>query len=150
MLKKNHLILIAIGLAFTFGITACAETRASRANLKRIKYNKEWEMRQNWNDYTVYAMNRPSISFQRGVAAFLYELKDDKTVIMDRRWIPVKTEEQKANTRILEAVISAEILGHNEELYGYLIYRAADRPNVRIIDEKTVQLFYHYGRNYGN
>jgi len=95
-------------------------------------------------------MNRPSISFQRGVAAFLYELKDNKTVIMDRRWIPVKTEEQKANTKILEAVISAEILGHNEELYGYLIYRAADRPNVRIIDEKTVQLFYHYGRNYGN
>ncbi|CAB1084770.1 hypothetical protein D1AOALGA4SA_12280 [Olavius algarvensis Delta 1 endosymbiont] len=67
---------------------------------------------------------------------------------MDRRWVAVKTQEEKDKTKILEAVISAEILGHNEELYGYLIYRSADRPNVKIIDEQTVQIFYHYNRNY--
>jgi len=67
---------------------------------------------------------------------------------VDRRWVAVKTQEEKDKTKILEAVISAEILGHNEELYGYLIYRSADRPNVKIIDEQTVQIFYHYNRNY--
>lgn len=67
---------------------------------------------------------------------------------MDRRWVAVTTQEEKDKTKIWEAVISAEILGHNEELYGYLIYRSADRPNVKIIDEQTVQIFYHYSRNY--
>jgi hypothetical protein len=142
--------LIIIALALIFGITACAEVKQSRKNLRRIKYNKEWEMRQNWNNYEVYKRYRPSGSFQRGATAFLYKLKDDKIIIMDNRWIPVTTEEVKARTKIFESVWSAEIRGYNEELYGYLIYRGGDRPNVRIIDEKTVQLFYHYGRDYGN
>jgi len=106
-------------------------------------------MRQNWNNYTVYSRNRPD-SFQRGAAAFLYKLEDDNKILMDRRWIKVTTQDEKEKIKILEAVISAEILGHNEELYGYLIYRMGDTPNVKIIDEQTVQLFYHYSRNYSN
>ncbi len=146
MKAKTRLTLILIALAFLFGVTACAG--GNRANLKRIKSNKEWEKRENWSNYTVYYIDRP-ISFQRGVAAFLYKLKDDdKKILMDRRWVEVKTQEEKDKTKIWEAVLSAEILGHNEELYGYLIYRSADRPNVKIIDEQTVQIFYHYSRNY--
>ena len=145
MKAKTHLTLILISLALLFGVTACSG--GNRANLKRIKSNKEWEKRENWKNYTVYSIGRPD-SFQRGVAAFLYKLNDDKKIIMDRRWVAVKTQEEKDKTKILEAVISAEILGHNEELYGYLIYRSADRPNVKIVDEQTVQIFYHYSRNY--
>ena len=147
MTKNGCLKLIFIVLALAFGMTAC--TGGNRANLKRIKYNKEWEMRQNWNDYTVYSQNRPG-SFQRGAAAFLYKIKDDKKILLDRRWFAVRTQEEKENIKIWEAVISAEIRGYNEELYGYLIYRSGDRPNVKIIDEQTVQLFYHYNRNYSN
>ena len=146
MARKSLLFLTILAVAVVFGITACA----NRSNLKRIKQNKEWEKRENWNNYTVYFMNRPEISFQRGAAAFLYKLKDDKIIRLDRRWIPVTTQEEKDRIKILEAVLSAEILGHNEELYGYLIYRSRDRPNVKIIDENTVQLFYHYSRDYGN
>ena len=133
-------------MALIFIITACA----NRSNLRRIKSNKEWEKRENWKNYTVYVINRPQISFQRGAAAFLYKLNDDKIIRLDRRWIPVTTQEEKDQTKIWEAVLSAEILGYNEELYGYLIYRSRDRPNVKIIDENTVQLFYHYNRDYGN
>ena len=133
-------------MALIFIITACA----NRSNLRRIKSNKEWEKRENWKNYTVYVINRPEISFQRGAAAFLYKLNDDKIIRLDRRWIPVTTQEEKDQTKIWEAVLSAEILGYNEELYGYLIYRSRDRPNVKIIDENTVQLFYHYNRDYGN
>ena len=146
MVKNKFKFTIIIVLFLCFSLTACA----NRSNLRRIKANKEWEKRENWKNYTVYAMSRPEISFQRGVAAFLYKLNDDKVIIMDRRWIPVKTQEEKDRIKILEAVLSAEILGHNEEKYGYLIYRSRDRPNVKIIDEKTVQLFYHYSRDYGN
>ena len=147
-MTKNHYIhMIIVALALIFGIVACAEVKQRRKNLKRIKYNKEWEMRQNWSNYEVYKIWRPD-SFQRGAAAFLYKIKDDKVILLDNRWIPVTTEELKARTNIHEGVWSAEIRGYNEELYGYLIYRGADLPSVRIIDEKTVRLSYHYNRNY--
>ncbi|MBT8364003.1 MAG: hypothetical protein KJP23_04800 [Deltaproteobacteria bacterium] len=147
MARNEYLNLMIIVLALTFGVTACAG--GNRANLKRLKYNKENELRQNWKDYTVYRRARPR-SFQRGDVAYVYKLKNDKKILMDNQWIEVTTEDEKANTKIVDSTISAEILGHNEELYGYLIYRSADRANVKIIDEQTVQLFYQYIRNYSN
>ena len=146
--------LITIALTLIFGITACASstgssTGGSRGNLKRLKVNNEAELRQSWQDYMVYKRTqRVAGSFQPGAVAFLYKLKDDKKIIMDNAWVKVTTEEMKAKTKITEGTISAEIRGHNEELYGYLIYRSADRASVRIIDEKTVRLFYNYRRNY--
>ena len=148
MAKNRYLNLMVIALVLTFGLSACAG--GNRANLKRIKSNKEMEKRENWNNYEVYSIARPTGSFQRGAAAFLYKLEDDKKILMDRRWTLVSTQEEKDKIKIFEATISAEILGHNQELYGYLIYRAADMPNVKIIDEQTVQIFYNYSRNYTN
>ena len=54
----------------------------------------------------------------------------------------------KAKAKIFDGTTSAEILGHNQELYAYLVYRSADNVSVRIIDEQTVQLNYRYNRNY--
>jgi hypothetical protein len=133
----------------TFGITACAGgTGGNRANLKRLKYNKESELRQNWKDYTVYKRYRDPRSWQRGVVAFVYKLKNDKKIILDNQWIEVTTEDVKAESKLLSSTISAEIRGHNEELYGYLIYRNTDLASVKIIDEQTVQLTYRYNRDY--
>ena len=141
--KYLHLIIFAVALAF--GMTACAG--GNRANLNRLKFNKESELRQNWQDYTVYRRIRPA-SFQPGIIALLYKLKNGKKILMDNQWTEVTTEEEKAKNRIKEATFSAEILGHNEELYGYLIYRRADGVTVKIIDEQTVQLNYRYIRDY--
>jgi hypothetical protein len=150
MTQKGRLKLITVALVLAFGITACASgTGGTRGNLKRLKVNKEGELRQNWQNYVVFKRTRRSSgSFQSGAVAFLYKLKDDKKIIMDNGWIEVTTEEMKAKTKITEGTISAEIRGHNEELYGYLIYRSADGASVRIIDEKTVELNYRYNRNY--
>ena len=154
MKKYGHLKLKTFALALTFGITACASSTGSstggtRGNLKRLKVNKESELRRNWQDYMVYKRTQRSAgSFQPGAVAFLYKLKDDKKIIMDKAWIEVTSEDMKAKTRIGESVISAEIRGYNGELYGYLIYRAADGASVRIVDEKTVRLSYNYRRDY--
>ncbi|MBT8365740.1 MAG: hypothetical protein KJP23_13675 [Deltaproteobacteria bacterium] len=148
MTKKGHLKLITIALALTFGITACASsTGGNRGNLKRLKTNKEGELRQSWKDYTVYKRGRDR-SFRPGFAAFVYKIKNDKKIILDNQWVEVTSDEMKAKAKILEGTISAEILGHNQEIYGYLIYRKADIVSVRIIDEQTVQLNYRYNRNY--
>ena len=150
MTKKGRLKLITVALVLAFGITACASgTGGTRGNLKRLKVNKEGELRQNWQDYIVYKRTRRSSgSFQPGTVAFLYKLKDDKKIILDSQWIEVTSDEMKAKAKIFDGTTSAEILGHNQELYGYLVYRSADIVSVTIVDEQTVQLNYRYNRNY--
>ena len=148
MAKNKYLNLIIILLTLAFGITACAG--GNRNNLKRLRYNKESELRQTWQDYVVYKRYRNSRSWQRGVVAFVYKLKDNKKIILDNQWIPVTSEELKAKSKIMVSAFSAEIRGHNEELYGYLIYRDSDRAFVKIIDEQTVKLSYHYIQTYSN
>ena len=54
----------------------------------------------------------------------------DKSKIMDSTWVK-------------------KILGQNDEMFGYLVHRYADTANVKIIDQNTVELFYHYFRNEG-
>ena len=146
MVKNHHILMIVIALALIFGIVGCAEVKQSRQNLKRLKYNKEWEMRQNWNNYIVYKRIDPFDRSTRSGIAFLYKIKDDKVILLDNQWRSMTTEEQKKRAKIYYHVWSAEIRGYNEELYGYLIYRGYDRPSVRIVDEKTVRLSYHYNQ----
>ena len=149
-MKKNaHLYWIIFVLTLIFGITACvSSTGGNRGNLKRLKTNKESELRRSWTDYTVFKRGRDVASFQKGFVAFVYKLKDDKKIILDDQWIEVTSDEMKKKAKIFETTLSAEILGHNQELYGYLIYRRGDNVSVRIVDEQTVQLNYRYNRNY--
>ena len=153
MKKKLHLNWIIIVLALIFGITACASNTggtkgSTRGNLKRLKVNKEGELRKTWKDYTVYKRGREAASFQKGFVAFVYKINNDKKIILDDQWIEVTSDEMKAQAKIKESVLSAEILGYNQDLYGYLIYRPGDSASVRIVDEQTVQLNYRYNRNY--
>lgn len=155
MKKIRPFKLIIIAFALIFGITACASstsntssTGGNRKNLKRLKVNKEPELRKNWKDYTVYKRGRDGASFQKGFAAFVYQIDDNMKIVLDDKWIAVTSDEMKAKAKIPEATLSAEILGHNQEVYGYLIYRPADGASVRIVAEQTVQLNYRYNRNY--
>ena len=150
-MKRKRSLTVFV-LAVIFGLTACASNTSStggnRGNLKRLKVNKESELRQTWQDYTVYKRGRDKASFQKGFVAFVYKVKDEKKIIMDDQWIKVTSDEMKAKAKIMEGTLSAEILGQNQELYGYLIYRRGDVASVRIVDEQTVQLNYRYNRNY--
>jgi hypothetical protein len=152
-MKKNmHLHWTIMVLALIFGIMACASstssTGGSRGILKRLKTNKEPELRRTWTDYTVYKRGREAASFQKGFVAFVYKINNDKKIILDDQWIKVTSDEMKAKAKIKESTLSAEILGQNQELYGYLVYRPGDIVSVRIIDDQTVQLNYRYNRNY--
>jgi intein/homing endonuclease len=148
MARNGYRNLIIITLVLAFGISACAS--GNRKNLKRLKYNKEKELRETWKDYIVYKRYRDPRSWQRGVIAFVYKLKDEKTILLDKRWIEVTSEDIKAESILFSSAISAEIRGYNEELYGYLIYRNRDLASVKIIDEQTVKLSYHYQQTYSN
>jgi hypothetical protein len=144
-------ILIAIVVGISAIVVIAQLTKDKRANLRRINSaQKEKELKENWNSYTVYKRLRPDHSFQRGAVALLYQIKDGGIINLDDEWIPLTSEQDMTQAKIMEAVTSAEVLGHNRRLFGYLVYRSADRPNVKILDENSIQLFYHYNRDYSN
>lgn len=119
-------------------VLACAG--GSRGGLPRVENPTESELRQDWNDYMVF--------FRKNIA-FIYKLKDKKKIILDDRWVEITSEDMMAKSKILDMTWVRKIIGPNGQVFGYLVQRAADNANVRIVDANTVQLFYHYVRTSG-
>lgn len=119
-------------------ILGCAT--GPQGTLPRIESPTESELKQDWKKYTVY--------FRRNIA-FIYKLKDDRKIILDDRWKAVTTDSMMAKSEIVDSAWVKKILGENNEMYGYLVHRSADRANVAIVDGNTVRLYYHYVRTSG-
>jgi hypothetical protein len=121
-----------------FSLIGCAG--GPRGKLKRVQQPTEAGLRQDWQNYTVY--------YRRNLA-FIYKIKNDHKIILDNRWVEVSSEDMMAKSKILVSTWVKEILGQNDELYGYLVHRSADMTYVGILDENTVELKYTYRRTSG-
>lgn len=111
-----------------------------RGKLPRVESPTASELKQDWKKYTVY--------FRRNIA-FVYKLEDDRKIILDERWVEVATDSMMEKSKITSSTWVKKILGQNNVMYGYLVHRSADQANIAIIDENTVQLYYHYVRTSG-
>ena len=49
-----------------------------------------------------------------------------------------------AKSKIKGSTWVKEIIGKNDQMFGYLVHLSTDRTSVQIIDENTVQLNYFY------
>ena len=116
-----------------FSLIGCAA--GNRCILKRVQKPTENGLHQDWKEFTVY--------YRRNLA-FVYKIKDDRKIILDNSWVKVSSEDMMAKSKILDSTWVKKIIGNNDEMFGYLVHRSADRTNVRIIDENTVQLNYFY------
>ena len=121
-----------------FSLIGCAG--GNRGTLKRVQKPTEDGLRQDWKKYTVY--------YRRNLA-FVYKIKDDRKIILDNSWVKVSSEDMMAKSKILDSTWVKEILGQNDELYGYLVHRYRDMAYVGILDENTVELKYTYRRTSG-
>lgn len=119
-------------------IIGCAG--GTRGKLKRVQKPTENELKQDWQNYTVY---------YRHNLAFVYKMKNGQKIILDKRWVKVSSEDMMAKSKILFSAWVKEILGQNDELYGYLVHRYQDQGYVGIVDENTVKLSYRYVRTSG-
>lgn len=54
-----------------------------------------------------------------------------------------------AKSKIMSSTWVKEIIGNNDEIFGYLVQRSKGHANVKIIDENSVQLYYHHVRTSG-
>ena len=116
-------------------LIGCAS--GTQGNLKRVQQPTETELNQDWQIYTVY--------YRRSLA-FVYKIKNDQKIVLDKRWVKISSEDVMAKATISDSTWVREIIGNNGEMFGYLVHRSHDLPNVKIIDEQTVQLFYNYHR----
>ena len=112
----------------------------NRGALKRVQNPTENELRQDWKKYTVY--------YRRSLA-LVFKIKDDHEIILDNSWIKVSSEDMMAKSKIKGSTWVKQIIGNNDEIFGYLVHLSTDLANVKIIDENTVQLYYHYVRTSG-
>lgn len=136
-MKYKRLFALAVtGLMVAYGLFGCVSP--NRGKLQRTTEPSAKELRDNWKDYQVFC---------RGTA-FVYKIKNDRKIILDRRWIEVTTEEMMSKCQFWDSTWTRKILTQNDELYGYLVHRSADTANLKIVDSNTIQLFYHYVRNY--
>jgi len=115
------------------GIVGCAG--GTRSNLKRVQQPTETELAQDWQNYTVY--------YRRNLA-LVYKIKNERKIIMAKSFVKVSSEDMMAKSKILDSTWVKQIIGNNGETLGYLVHRSHDLANVKIIDENTVQLYYHY------
>ena len=102
-------------------------------NLKRADHITGEDLRQNWNDYTVY--------FRSG-SALVYKIKNDRKILLSGNWVKVTNKEEVTSSAVFFLNDVLEITGQNNEVYGYLIYTYRDTAFVRIIDDNTVELIY--------
>ena len=113
----------------------------NRGKLVQLDFDKENELTQNWKNYTVYIRDQ-GIS----TLAVLYKIRDTKKIILPDDWKEVTTESEFRNSEIPFTTNTAEIRGPSDELYGFLVYRSADRVRILTIDENTIRLYYHHIR----
>ena len=111
-----------------------------RGKLKRVQQPTENGLRQDWKEYTVY--------YRRNLA-FIYKIKNDRKIILNNSWVKVSSEDMMAKSKILDSTWVREILGQNEEMFGYLVHRYRDMAYLGILDENTVELSYTYVQTSG-
>ena len=116
-----------------FSLIGCAG--GPRGKLKRVQQPTENGLHQDWKQYTVY--------YRRNLA-FIYKIKNDRKIVLDNSWVEVSSEDMMAKSKISSSTWVKEILGQNDELYGYLVHRSADMTYVGILDENTIELKYTY------
>jgi hypothetical protein len=121
-----------------FSLIGCAGE--DRGTLNIVEKPTESELQQDWKDYTVY--------YRRNLA-LVYKIKDDRKIILDSSWVNITSDEAMENSQIMDSAWVMEIIGQNSAMFGYLVQRNHDRANIKIIDQNTVQIFYHFHKDAG-
>lgn len=123
--------LIAIVTLLTI-MSGCA---AQLGTIRTVAQPKENELRTNWKTYRTYCMDR---------YAMLFQLKNDKHIQKSGDWREVNSDQMAQSCAIWNRPSPVmELIGENNEAYGYLIFSLSDGVSISIIDSKTILLNYN-------
>ncbi|MBW2431711.1 MAG: hypothetical protein JRF56_22365 [Deltaproteobacteria bacterium] len=142
------------GLMVLLSIVAisCVTDSGPRFNSLRAKEQQQiqQQLESNWSQYIIYYIPQHAVLFDR---------KDDNnTLKVSGRWYKVADGEQKTwleilrqNTQTSDSFLSVwlgsttgflEIIGPDEQPFGYLIHEKRDLVALRILDRNTMRIYY--------
>jgi hypothetical protein len=128
----SRLLLLSMLSASLLITAGCA---AQLGIIRRVDQPTEIELRANWKDYRTYCLDR---------YAMLFQMKNDKTIQKGSGWREVASDQMAENCAVWNRPSPVmQVLGEENENYGYLIYSSYDGVSVSIIDSKTILLNYH-------
>jgi hypothetical protein len=148
------------GLMIFFGFLTISCATETGPRFTDLRANKQQQIAQklenNWTAYIIYYIP------QRAV---LFDPKDDgNTLLVGNRWIKstgdnkVWEEILRQNTQtkegIFETILGAttgfhEIIGPDEQFFGYLVHKKMDLVALKIIDRNTMRIYYSQQRTEG-
>ena len=128
-------------LASLFILAGCS---GSLAKIRKVDLPKEKELRANWKNYDTYCLASRDGNVDLAYA-MLFQLKGDKTIQRDDDWREVTSDQMASACASFLSRSSPvmQLLGENDEIFGYVIYSIDDGISALIIDPKTIRLFYH-------
>jgi hypothetical protein len=117
---------------------------SSLAKIRKVDLPKEKELRANWKNYNTYCLGSRDGNVDLAYA-LLFQLKSDKVIQRDDDWREVTSDQMAFGCASFLSPSSPvmQLLGENDEIFGYVIYNFNDGISASIIDPKTIRLFYH-------
>jgi hypothetical protein len=134
-MRRRTLLLLRLFMVLA-PLVAVAGCPVSLAKIRKVDLPQEDALRANWQSYHTYCL---------GDYAMLFELKGDKTVQKENGWREVTSDRMAfscANFLIRSSPVM-QLLGEDDETFGYLVYNYHDGVSALIVDPKTIRLFYH-------
>ena len=151
--------LIWMGLAVLLGflMISCATGSGPRFNSLRAKDQQriQQQLENNWSQYVIYYIPQHAVLFD--------PIDDNNTLKVSGRWTRVGDQKTwieilRQNTQSTDNFFSVwlgsrsgflEIIGPDEQLFGYLVHEKMDLVAFKIIDRNTMQIFYSPQRTDG-
>jgi hypothetical protein len=138
-------------LLFGFFVVSCATDTGPRFVDLRAKKQQQiqQELETNWPQYIIYFIPEHAV---------LFDPKDDgNTLIVSGRWIKFEDDKKvwveilRQNTQtksnFLDTLLRTttgfqEIIGPDEQFFGYLIHEKMDLVALKVIDRNTMRIYY--------
>jgi hypothetical protein len=114
------------------------------------------ELETNWSWYTIYYIPEHAVLFD--------PKDDDNTLVVSNRWTKFEGEKRawveilRRNTQTEETISDRllssptgflQIIGPDEQFYGYLVHEKMDMVTLKIVDQNTMQIYYSPQREGG-
>jgi hypothetical protein len=114
------------------------------------------ELEMNWSGYTIYYIPEHAVLFD--------PKDDDNTLVVSNRWTKFEGDKKawvgilQQNTQTEEAFFDRllgsttgflEIIGPDEQFFGYLVHEKMDMVTLKIIDRNTMRIYYSPQREEG-
>ena len=148
-----------IGMIILFGFFAVSCATDSGPRFKNLRAKKQQQIKQelinNWSQYSIYFIPQRAVLFD--------PKSDGNTLKVSDRWVRAVDKNawpeilrQNTQTRddffanLLDAATGfQEIIGPDEQFFGYLVHEKMDLVALKVIDRNTIRIYYSPQRTEG-